>query len=76
VAETATVSDLDAAAAAFMANIQELVNATDAISSRFLWEIIDTSDTVNWETIVVNSSGTWQNVDSSDTTQWTPVVTA
>jgi hypothetical protein len=59
-----------------MANIQELVTATDAISSRFLWEIIDTADTVNWQTIVVNSSGTWQNVDSSDTTQWTPIVTA
>jgi hypothetical protein len=70
VAETATGTDVDAAAVAFLAAITELATGTDSITTRFLWEIIDDEQTANWGNVTNTQTAGWQNVNDTQTTNW------
>jgi hypothetical protein len=64
VTETAVSADTLVAAAAFIASINELATATDSIAARPFWEIIDDTQTANW-----------QNNSTPQTAGWAAVVT-
>jgi hypothetical protein len=51
VTETAVSTDTLAAAAAFIASISELATGTDTVNARPFWEVIDDTQTANWQNI-------------------------
>ena len=64
IAETATGTDVDAAAVAFIASLTESATGTDLIISRPFWDVIDDTQTANW-----------QNIGNTQTAGWTAVAT-
>jgi hypothetical protein len=53
-----------AAAAAFIASINELATGTDSITARPFWEVIDDTQNANW-----------QNISNTQTAGWTAIAT-
>ena len=65
----------------FIAAIQEAVTASDSFYARFLWELIqdsqtanwgniDTSEATSWSTIATAQTAGWANIDTSETSDW------
>jgi hypothetical protein len=75
IAETATGTDVDAAAAAFVASLTESATGTDSITARPFWEIIDDTQTANWQNIGNTQTANWQNIGNTQTATWTAVST-
>jgi hypothetical protein len=57
----------------FAALIQELGIAADSLTARFLWELINDSQTVTWQNIASSSPTAWQTINDADDPNWTPV---
>jgi hypothetical protein len=63
------------AQATFDAMISELGIASDSILARYLWELINDTQTVAWQNIASQSATSWQSVNTSANTDWTPIET-
>jgi hypothetical protein len=74
--ETAQAVDAFITAAVFLASLSESVTAIDAIISRYLWELIDDSQTANWGLVDDSAPTSWNVLDSSETADWTLISTA
>jgi hypothetical protein len=73
-AESAAATDaFFAAAAPQFVTITESVVAGDSIVGRFLWEIIDNSQTVVWANVGTVQTPSWTQVGTVQTAGWTPV---
>jgi hypothetical protein len=55
--------------------ILELGIASDSILARYLWELINDTQTVAWQNIASQTSTSWQSVNTSTSTNWTPIET-
>jgi hypothetical protein len=53
VAEAVNATDADSAAATFISSLVESASVTDAAARRFLWELIDDTQTPGWTDILV-----------------------
>jgi hypothetical protein len=49
--------------------------AADAITSRYLWELIDDSQTVNWQNINDGQTPGWTTVGDTQTPNWSDIAT-
>jgi hypothetical protein len=61
---------------AFGALIQELAIAADSPLARFLWELINDSQSVAWQNIGSSSPTVWQTINDFEDPDWTPVDTS
>jgi hypothetical protein len=61
---------------AFGALIQELGVAADSLLARFLWELINDSQTVAWQNIGSSSPTAWQTINDFEDPDWIPVDTS
>jgi len=75
ISESATVSDVDAAVAQFMASVVELATISDLVMGRPLWEIIDDTQTANWQNINNVQSAGWAQVSDTQDPGWTQIDT-
>ena len=74
--ELATGTATAATTIAFGVLIQELGIAADSILARFLWELINDSQTVAWQNIGSSSTTVWQTINDSESSDWIPVDTS
>jgi hypothetical protein len=75
ISEAATISDVDAAVATFMASVVELATISDLVMGRPLWEIIDDTQTANWQNINNVQSPGWTQVSDTQNPGWTQIDT-
>jgi hypothetical protein len=85
--ESASGLDTPSANAQFNAAIQELGIADDSQLARFLWELINDSQSVTWQNIQsagatswaviqATADGGWTVINSSESADWTDVNTS
>jgi len=60
----------------FLCAIQETITASDSFFARFLWELINDSQTAGWGNIDTAESTTWATINASQTAGWATVDTA
>jgi hypothetical protein len=70
VSETATAADSVLALATFFAIVTDGAAAVDQITARFLWEIINDSQTANWGTIDTAQASAWTTISDTQTASW------
>ena len=58
------------------ADILEVVYANSTCVSRFLWEVIDDTQTANWGNISTTQTANWGSVDTTQTPNWGPINTS
>jgi hypothetical protein len=75
ISEAATISDVDAAVATFMASVVELATISDLLLGRPLWEIIDDTQTANWQNINNVQSSGWTQISDTQSAGWTQIDT-
>jgi hypothetical protein len=63
------------ASAAFIASITEGAVAADQLVARFLWELIDDSQTVSWGDINNNQTPTWAVIANEQPVNWSALNT-
>jgi len=56
-------------------DVLEVVYANGTFTSRFLWEVIDDTQTANWGNISTIQNANWGAVDTVQTSNWTPINT-
>lgn len=61
---------------AFIASVLESGTAIDAVTARFLWELIDDSQTVSWQNVDSSESTSWGNVQTAQTAAWGTIDTS
>jgi len=59
----------------FYATINETVYALDSLTSRFLWENIDDTQTANWASITTTQTANWAPITTTQDPTWTPINT-
>jgi hypothetical protein len=64
VSESAAVSDVNAAAARFVATLLESATAADSMVGGKLWEVIDDTQTANWQNINNVQSSGWTVINT------------
>jgi hypothetical protein len=74
-AESARTIDVLKTNVDFIVRVSELAVAIDAVSVRLTWEIIDDSQSVNWQNVDASTDGGWSVVDISQPTSWVNVNT-
>jgi hypothetical protein len=62
-------------AVTFIATIQEGVQVADQLLARFLWELINDQQTVNWAGVNTAQSTAWGQVDASQPVTWNQIPT-
>jgi hypothetical protein len=60
----------------FLCAIQETVTASDSFYARFLWELINDSQSANWGNIDTAESTTWATINAAQTAGWATIDTA
>ena len=73
--ESLKASDKANAAATFIALVTESATASDAITRRLLWEIINDFEIADWTTINTSESTTWSTINTSDAGGWQVIKT-
>jgi hypothetical protein len=68
--ETAQAVDAFIASAVFLASLSESVTAIDAIIGRYLWELIDDSQTASWQNIDDSQTPGWTTLNTAQTATW------
>ena len=63
------------ASAKFIASVTESAQASDAITRRLLWEIINDFEIADWTTINTSESTTWSTINTSDAGGWQVIKT-
>jgi hypothetical protein len=61
---------VDAAVATFMASVVELATISDLLLGRPLWEIIDDTQSANWQNITNVQSPSWTQVSDTQSANW------
>ena len=86
--EGGVVDDQSSAAAQFLATVIELAQASEAFVASLLWELINDSQTAEWQPIsgtnpdatwaTVNGfqAGAWENIPNQQTVNWQNTSTA
>jgi len=59
----------------FNTAVSENIAALDLFSALYLWNLIDDSQTPNWQNVSNAQSPTWANIDATQTPGWTPTNT-
>ena len=81
VAAATAIDNVNAPGSIYNVTVPESATLSDSVIGAFLWNLIDDSQSVNWQNVVaaqsvnwsaINSSQTvnWSNVDNSQTTSW------
>jgi hypothetical protein len=84
VAAATAIDNVNAPGSIYNVTVPESATLSDSVIGAFLWNLIDDSQSVNWQNVVaaqsvnwsaINSSQTvnWSNVDNSQTTSWTNI---
>jgi len=60
----------------FLCAIQETITASDSFFARFLWELINDSQTAAWVNIDTSESTTWATINAAQTVSWATINTA
>jgi hypothetical protein len=74
--EFGSVTDVVFVTQVFMCAIQETVTASDSFFARFLWELINDSQTANWGNINTSESTTWATINAAQTAGWATINTS
>jgi len=59
----------------FVTSIVEAIVLTNPVTARFIWELINDTQTANWQNIANTQSASWGNVNTTQSANWTPVET-
>jgi hypothetical protein len=73
--EFGSVTDVVFVTQVFMCAIQETITASDSFFARFLWELINDSQTANWVNTNTSESTTWVIINDSNPNTWTEIGT-
>jgi hypothetical protein len=76
VEESGSATDSVFATQVFLCAIQETITASDSFFARFLWELINDSQTAGWANIDTAESTTWATINAAQTAGWTTIDTA
>jgi hypothetical protein len=71
VVEGATAQDVAATSITVYSSITEAVRGNGVINARFLWELIDDSQTANWNDIGSTQTAGWSVIPTNQTASWT-----
>lgn len=75
ITENTTAADEDGAESDNDVFSQESARASDVVSCRYLWELINDSQTADWVEINNPQSAGWANVSTTDNASWTLINT-
>lgn len=59
----------------FLASISETATVADALLARFLWELINDQQAVNWINVYAAQNANWGQTDTSTPNTWTDIPT-
>ena len=68
-------SDIVSNAANLYASITESIITSSSFVARFLWEVIDDTQTTSWGTVSTSQIPNWQNITDTQNAVWTPIST-
>jgi hypothetical protein len=75
IAESAAGSDRMSSLPIYGVTVAELVRARDTVLGKFLWDIINDSQTVTWNTINAQGGSVWVVINNSEVTDWQTIKT-
>jgi hypothetical protein len=75
IAELAAIIDNPVAATTYPVSRSETAAITETNSGRYLWEIIDDTQSVTWQNISNPQTPGWSDVDTEETPGWTLIST-
>ena len=75
IVEAVSAVDAFLAAAVFIATVQGGATAADQVVCRFLWELIDDSQSAGWTTINDAQTPGWTTINDAQTNTWTVIGT-
>lgn len=75
VEEAANTGSLVVALLNFISTVDESATASDILLARYLWELIDDTQTANWNTLPTAQSPVWTTIDNTDTASWQVIQT-
>jgi hypothetical protein len=75
ITENTTAVDSDEAESDSDVFTRESARASDVVSCRYLWELIDDSQTADWVEINNPQSPSWAELSTTDNTSWTLINT-
>jgi hypothetical protein len=67
------LDNVSPAGSVFNTSVLENITALDLFSALYLWNLIDDSQTPNWQNVASAQSPTWTDIDDSQTPGWTPI---
>jgi len=74
--EFGTALDETVSVPIYLCAIQEAVTASDSFFARFLWELIQDSQSANWGNIDNSESTTWATIGAAQTAGWSTIDTS
>jgi hypothetical protein len=75
VPESVQTVDVFIASAIFPVSIAEQIAMADTLAGNYLWNLIDDSQSVNWQNIPTNTNPGWTNIDTSSGSGWVNIDT-
>jgi hypothetical protein len=75
IAELAAIADNPQAATAYNVSTSDTMVITDTNSGRNLWEVIDDTESANWQNISNPQTPGWGAVDTTESPGWTQIST-
>jgi hypothetical protein len=75
ISEQATGLDTFFTNVAFLASISETATIADALLAKFLWELINDQQSINWINIYAAQNANWGQTDTSTPNTWTDIPT-
>jgi hypothetical protein len=68
--ELINAASTTSAAANFISTVNEFALASDSLTRRLLWEIINDFEVTDWNTINTADSSQWANLNTAGATTW------
>jgi hypothetical protein len=72
-ASATALDNFNPAGSIYRVTVPESATLSDSVIGAFLWNLIDDSQSVNWQNVVAAQSVSWSSIDSNQTPGWSNV---